>query len=103
MNDKILSYLGLAMKSGNVVSGEFMTENAVKSGKSFLVILASDCSDNTKKKFRNMCEFYETPYIEYSDKDMLGKCIGKEFRASLSVNNEGFATSILKHLNNNNE
>ena len=32
--------LGLAMKAGKVSSGEFATEQAVKSGSAYLVILA---------------------------------------------------------------
>ena len=53
--------LGLAAKSGNVVSGEFSTEKAVKTGKAFLVIVADDSSDNTKKHFSDMTAFYEVP------------------------------------------
>ena len=56
MNDKILSLLGLAAKGRNLVSGEFSTEKAVKEGKAALVIVSSDASDNTKKKFTNMCK-----------------------------------------------
>ena len=33
--DKVLSYLGLAMRGRNLVSGEFQTEEAVKSGAFF--------------------------------------------------------------------
>lgn len=55
--DKVLSYLGLAAKAGRIQSGEFSTEKSVKSGKGTLVIVASDASDNTKKKFTNMCTF----------------------------------------------
>ena len=47
--------LSIAKKAGKVASGEFMTENAVKSGGAALVIVAEDASDNTKKKFKNMC------------------------------------------------
>ena len=47
--DKVLSMLGLAAKAGSVVSGEFSTEKAVKEGKAYLVIVAGDASDNTKK------------------------------------------------------
>ena len=32
-------------------SGEYQTEKAVKSGTAFLVVVAKDSSDNTKKKF----------------------------------------------------
>ena len=50
--------LGLAMKAGKVSSGEFATEQAVKSGSAYLVILAETASANTQKKFRNMCAYY---------------------------------------------
>ena len=92
--DKVLSMLGLAAKAGAIASGEFSTEKSVKEGKAFLVIVAKDASDNTKKHFRDMTTFYEVPMYEYADKAMLGHAIGKEFRASLAVNSENFATSI---------
>jgi ribosomal protein L7Ae-like RNA K-turn-binding protein len=96
--DKVLSMLGLAARSRNVVSGGFATENAVKSGKACLVIIAEDASDNTRKKYSNMCEFYEVPCMYYSTKDVLGHAMGKEERTTLAVTNEGFADSIQKYL-----
>lgn len=86
--------LGIAAKSGSIVSGEFSTEKAVKEGKAYLVIVASDASDNTQKMFSNMTEFYGVPMYRYADKETLGHFIGKEFRASLAVTNEGLARSI---------
>lgn len=96
--DNVLRAIGLAARAGKVVSGEFMTENAVKSGSAALVVIAQDVSENTRKKFRNMCEFYEVPIREYADKDALGHSIGKEFRASLAVTDEGLAQAILKKM-----
>jgi len=96
---KVLGTLGLAMKAGNVVSGEFMTEKAIRDGSARLVIVAEDASDNTKKKFSDSCKFYKVAYAEFGDKDMLGNAIGKQFRASLAVTDKGFATSIGKNLN----
>ncbi len=96
--DKVLSLLGLATRSRNVVSGGFATEQAVKSGKAYLVIIAEDASDNTRKKYSNMCEFYEVPCAYYSTKDVLGHAMGKEERTTLAVTDEGFADSIQKHL-----
>ena len=106
MNNRLLSMLGLCMKAGKLKSGEFQTEAAVKSGDAFLVILATDASFNTKKKFNDMCTFYETPVIEYETKESLARAIGKEERAMLAVCDEGFAGSIHKlytQLNNNSE
>ena len=96
--NKIFSLLGLATRSRNVVSGEFMTEKAVKSYSAELVIVGEDASDNTKKKFKNMCEYYEVPICFFSEKEGLGHAMGKELRASLAVVDEGFAKAILKQL-----
>lgn len=96
--DKILSLLGLAVRSGNLVSGEFMTEKAVKGRKARLVIVSKEASDNTKKKFSNMCSFYEVPLYFYETMEELGHCIGKTFRASLAVTDEGLAKNIISKL-----
>ena len=96
--NKALSLISLATKAGKTASGEFCTEKEVKSGKAGLVIVADDASDNTKQKFKNMCEFYEVPIYFYGDKDTLGHAMGKEFRASLAVTDHGFAKGIIKHL-----
>ena len=98
--DKVLSLIGLATKAGQTASGEFMTEREVKTGRAALVIVAGDSSDNTKKKFRDMCEFYKVPIYFYGDKDTLGHAMGKEFRASLAILDEGFADGIQKEIKN---
>ncbi|MDY5985451.1 L7Ae/L30e/S12e/Gadd45 family ribosomal protein [Sporofaciens sp. SGI.106] len=96
--NKVLSLISLATKAGKTASGEFCTEKEVKTGRAALVIVAADASDNTKKKFQNMCDFYEVPICFYKDKDTLGHAMGKEFRASLAVLDEGFAKGIMKQL-----
>ena len=93
-NDKVLSMLGIAAKSGNVVSGEFSTEKAVKSGQAYLVIVSAEASENTKKSFFNMTDFYHVPCYCYGSKEDLGRCIGKEFRASLAVVDENLAKAV---------
>lgn len=98
IQDKVTGLISLATKAGKTVSGEFCTEREVKSRKAALVIVADDASANTKKKFRNMCDFYKVPIYFYKDKDTLGHAMGKEFRASLAILDEGFAKSIRKHM-----
>ena len=95
---KALSLIGLAMKAGRTASGEFCTEKEVKSGNAELVIVAGDASDNTKKKFKNMCDYYHVPVCFYGDKDTLGHAMGKQFRASLAILDEGFAKGIRKNM-----
>lgn len=96
--DKVLSMLGLAARSRNVVSGGFATEAAVKEGKAVLVIIAEDASGNTRKKYSNMCDFYKVPCAIHGTKAVLGHSMGKEERSVLAVTDEGFADSIRKHL-----
>ena len=96
--NKVFSMIGLATRARKVVSGEFSTEKSVKSGRGFLVLVADDASQNTKKKFQNMCDFYEVPIYFIADKEELGKFCGKEFRASLAVQDENFAKAMLKEL-----
>ena len=90
--------IGIATKAGKTVTGEFSTEKAVKEGRAYLVIVAGDASDNTKKKFHNMCDYYNVMIKIFSDKDKLGNACGKEFRASLAVTDEGLANAVLKQI-----
>ena len=93
---KIFGLLGLAAKAGKVQSGEFSVEKAVKSGRAFLVIVSEEASENTRKMFRNMCTYYEVPYYEFGGKEELGHALGKEMRASLAIQDEGFSKAIVK-------
>ena len=96
--NKAYSMIGLATKAGKTTSGEFSTEKAVKSGAAALVIVSAEASENTKKKFRNMCTYYEVPYYELGGKEELGHALGKGMRASLAIQDEGFSKAILKYM-----
>ncbi len=90
--------LGIATKSNNLVSGEFLTEKAVKEHKAALVIVAEDASNNTKKMFTNMCTYYKVPIYFFGLKTELGHWTGKEIRASLALLDKGLADAIDKQL-----
>jgi len=97
----MLNMLGLARRAGQVVSGEFSTEKAVKTGKARLVIVASDASDNTKKMFRDMCSWYRVPIAVGADKERLGHAIGQQMRASLAVTDDNFARTMKQMIGEN--
>ena len=96
--NRVLSMIGLAQKAGKTASGEFSTEKSVKTGCAALVIVSTESSDNTKKKFRNMCTYYEVPYFEFGSKEELGHATGREMRASLAVQDAGFSEAMKKQL-----
>lgn len=96
--DSVLSLVGIAKKAGKIAAGEFQAEHAVKSGRAGLVIISEDSSENTKKKFRNMCTFYKVPLVFYGTKEELGASIGCELRASVAVLDAGLSRSIEKQI-----
>ena len=99
--NKVFSMIGLATRARKVVSGEFSTEKSVKSGRSHMVIVSEEASDNTKKMFTNMCTYYHVPGCFFGKKEELGHSMGKEFRASLAITDEGFAKTLVKQMNVN--
>lgn len=99
LQNKIYSLLGLAQRGGHVASGGFMVENSVKSGKTCLVIIATDASENTRNKFSNMCAYRQIPIIFFGTGEELGHAIGKEMRISIAVTDQGLAGAILKQMN----
>lgn len=98
---KALSLLSLAAKAGKVVSGGYMTVNSIADGRACLVIIASDASENTKKKFTNKCHYYNVPCKVFVDSDTLGRQIGKQSRIVVAVTDDGLAGQIAKRICSN--
>ena len=94
MRDRTLSQLSLAAKAGKALSGEAKVHQSIRDGSAYLVIVAGDASENTKKRFRNAAEYYRIPFLEYADRETLGRAIGEEFRSAAAVTDEGLAGLI---------
>jgi len=94
MDERIYSFLGLATKAGKLISGEETAERAIKSGKVYLVIIAEDASDNTKKKFRDMCGYRKIEIRYFGEKEKLGKFTGKKARSVVAIIDRGFAGNL---------
>lgn len=94
MDNKIYSFIGLARKANKILSGEETCEKAIRAGKVKLVIAARDSSQNTKKKFENMCQYKNIEIKYFGEKALLGKCLGKEIRSVVAVTDEGFANRL---------
>ncbi len=98
---KVLNLIGLAAKAGKTKSGETSVEKAVKDQDAFLVFVADDASDNTKKLFTDKCTYYRVPVCFFASKEELGHCIGKDVRSSVAVLDKGFANALVKQMNLN--
>lgn len=93
-HNRALSMLSIAAKAGKIQSGGFLTEKAIQEGNAYLVIIAENASDNTKKKFMNKCKYYGIPYKIVLDSITLGNHIGKQERTVLAVTDQGLAKQI---------
>ncbi len=95
-NQKLLGFIGLAMRAGKVVSGEEGVLAAIKSEKAALVIIAEDASEGTKKKFTDKSSYRDIPFRIAFDKDVLGNAIGKKTRAVIGIVDPNFAKKMLE-------
>lgn len=92
---KSLNLLGLAQRSGNLISGEALVLNAIRSQEAKVIVLASDASGNTVKQFLNKCEHYRIPVLTDFSREDLSKAIGK-IRTVVAITDGGFAQSLQK-------
>ncbi|MBQ8440971.1 MAG: ribosomal L7Ae/L30e/S12e/Gadd45 family protein [Clostridia bacterium] len=83
-HQKLLSALGLCRKAGKLICGTPMICDALRSAKKpYLVIMASDNSENTQKKLFDKCSFYGVELIRVElDGNSLSGAIGKSGRIS---------------------
>lgn len=96
--DKIYSMLGIARKGGKISIGFDVTCSEIKKNKSVLVMIALDASEKTKKNIQYDCDKYDCKYIEYGEKELLGKCLGKKMVSVLSINDENIAKYLLNNI-----
>lgn len=83
--NNVYSLLGIVKKAGKIASGEANTEAAIKNGRSHLVLIASDSSSNTQKKFINLCKYYNIEYRIFGEMELIGNKIGKARIAVIAI------------------
>lgn len=94
-NEKFNRLLGLAARAGKLAIGEGRASDCIRKKKAHLVIVSEDASLNTKKKFKNSCEFYSVTIAECEDRYMLGRCIGRDFAVVLAVEDINMANGLI--------
>ena len=91
---RITNLLSMAQRANRIVSGAFVVEQAMKKKQAVFVLLAGDAAEESKKNFKNLADKYAIPYAEALDRERLGACLGKEFRAVAALTDEGFAKKL---------
>lgn len=100
MRRKIHSYIGLAKRSGKLVTGYHTCIHMIKSKKMKLVIVAEDVSQNTKDKFRNLAVRNGIPFFIWGNACDLSMMAGENNRGVFGITDENFAEVIALEIQN---
>ena len=91
---KIEGLLGMAQRAGKIVSGEFAVQKTIASGKAAALIVAADVSERARETVLREAEQKGIPVYNLFTKEMLGRCLGKEYRAVAALMDRGFAKTL---------
>lgn len=96
---KLLNLLGLAQRAGKLISGEGMVVDAIRSTTPpYLVIVATDAGQNTKKKVTDKSHYYDVAVSEFATTLQLSQAIGKK-RTVVAICDAGFSKKMKQLLN----
>lgn len=96
--NNVLSLLGFARKAGDLVPGETLCEQGVKSKKVSLLIIAEDLNESTKSKMVKLCESEGVTYRIFSNKESLSHAIGKVGYGLFGVTNKKFSRALISKI-----
>jgi len=99
--NKVYSFIGLTKKAGAIAAGEVPAELAVKRGKAYMVIIADDASQNTKKKIDSAVYGRNIPLVRFGSKEQLGHILGKPYISVIAVTGRSFAERIKEMIDQN--
>lgn len=90
-NPKLSMALGLSMRAGKCIAGDFACEKALKSGKAKLILVEDAASDNTKTRYREWCITRNVPYLVIAG---VANAVGKPGRMIFAISDAGFVRMI---------
>ena len=94
--ERALSFLGLCMRAGQVVSGQEACVAAIRGGECALALLDAGASENTLKRVEDACASHQVPLYRISP-GALGHAIGKPGRMVISVPAGRMADKLLTY------
>jgi len=95
MRSRILGYIGLANRSGNVISGGSMVSDAIRGAhKPGLILLAKDVSASIGDKIVLLAAVHRIACIHVMTKDDFGAILGKAPRSAVAIKTGGFVLQL---------
>ncbi len=96
--ESILKFIGLAKRAGSLVQGAGILGDNLAGHKLFLVIIASDASDNAKRLFREKIKNDKVAAVYFSTKSELGAILGRDEAVYIGIKDRNFATGLWKKI-----
>ena len=99
MSERLLNLLGLMRKAGAIEPGETNSGNVCRAGKGKLLILASDASDNARRRAESFVNGRSTVFVKvpFTKDEMAGK-LGVSACSMAAITDLGFANAFMKGL-----
>lgn len=94
MTDAFLQFLGIALRAGRLIAGEYPCLEAVRAGKGFLLVVAADASPRTADRLIRAARPKGLPFITAYTKEELGRALGQAQRAALLVTDNNIARRL---------
>ena len=99
MDNKALNYFSLARKGGLAELGEEPVGDVARTGKAYVIAVASDASDHTWRRAKSFAagthqQCVRLPYT----KDQLGQATGRESLAIAAITDAPLALAMLQSL-----
>ena len=99
MDSKALNYLSLARKAGRAELGEEPVGDVSRTGKAYVILVASDASDHTWRRAKAYAAGTEQQCVRLPfTKDQLGLAVGRESLAIAAVTDAPLALAMLQSL-----
>lgn len=94
--NRVLSLLGFARKSGNLVPGETLCRAGIQRKKISLLIIATDINASTDERMTRLCEAHGVNYRRYATKHALSVAIGKANYGLLGISSKRFTRALIE-------
>ena len=97
--DKAMNYLSLARKAGFAELGEEPVGAAARSGKAYLIAVASDASDHTWRRAKSFAAGTQQQCVRFPQtKDEMGLAIGRQELAIAAITDPALALAMVLSL-----
>ena len=96
---RITGLLGISAKAGKITFGADACQEGVAKRNIYILFVANDASDRTKKNFEKLCVENKIGIVKELSMHEISKAIGKNNKAIVGIKDKNLANAVLKIIN----